>query len=563
MRLNHFKTGSRLAAAFLLVLVVTSLVVVLAVLRLDALRHALDHQAGAIHRREMLAEQWAADIRLNMVRSLAILHSRDEAYVQALQRETQATSRRIGEMAAQVAESAPDAEARQHIDQVVAARGRYSALREQLFAARAGGATLDAAQEAALTAQAGAYLQALQRVTDEIRADGDAHRARTLDALQATRLMILAGGLVAVLVGGLGSLLVTRSITRPVRGASAAAEAVAAGDLSRPVDSSGRDETAALLRSLEAMRARLAQVVGEVRGNADALASASREIAAGSNDLATRTERQASALEQTAAAMEQLNTTVGHNAEHAQTASTLARQACDMAGEGGTVVTQVVQAMRGIADGAGRIAEITGVIDGIAFQTNILALNAAVEAARAGEQGRGFAVVAGEVRALAQRSAEAAREIKQLIGVSVESVARGASLADQAGQTMEAVVASIRGVADVAAQISAASREQSLGVAQVGEAVVQMDQATQQNAAVVEQLSAAAAALQAQAEQLVHSVAVFRLGAADMAAAATATTGAALARTAGAAMPAPPQRLAGPAAPAARGAGAANGWESF
>ncbi|MFP5473798.1 MAG: methyl-accepting chemotaxis protein [Gammaproteobacteria bacterium] len=568
MRLNNFKTGSRLAAAFLLVLIVTGLVAALGVSRLRTLREALDYQANVVHEREVLAQQWAADIRLNMVRSLGLLHSRDGAYVQALSRETQATSQRIGEMARRVADSATDDDGRRHIASVVADRAAYTRLREELFAAHSAGRAMTAEEEQTLVAHGDAYLAALERVSEDIRADGNRHRQHTIDTLRSGEWMILVGGLAAVLLGGLCSVLVTRSITRPIAGASGVAESVAAGDLTARVHAEGRDETARLLHSLEAMRGKLASVVSEVRRNADGLASASREIAAGSSDLSARTEQQASALEETAASMEQLNTTVRHNSEHAQKASELATRASQVAAEGGTVVAQVVQTMRGIADSAGRISEIIGVIDGIAFQTNILALNAAVEAARAGEQGRGFAVVASEVRALAQRSAEAAKEIKSLITASVETVAHGSDLADQAGSTMEQVVGAIRGVAQVAGEISAASREQSLGVAQVGQAVVQMDQATQQNAAVVEELSAAAAVLKEQAEHLVRSVAVFRLGADATVAAAPparkprgATAAVAATGPAGRARPAP-RRLSAPA-PVLAGAGAEAGWESF
>ncbi|SIQ90966.1 methyl-accepting chemotaxis protein [Pseudacidovorax sp. RU35E] len=569
MRLTNFKTGSRLAVAFLLVLIVTGLVATLAVSRLKALRQAIDYQATVIHEREVLAQQWAADIRLNMVRALAILHSRDAAYVQTLSRETEATSKRIGETARRVADMADDEEARQHIARVVADRGTYTRMREQLFTAQAGGRVMTMEEERSLIAHGEAYLAALDRVTEDIRDTGSRHRAFTLESLQRSEWMIVAGGIVAVLLGGLCSVLVTRSITRPIAGASGVAESVAAGDLTVRVEVQGRDETARLLHSLEAMRGKLAAVVSEVRRNADGLASASREIASGSSDLSARTEQQASALEETAASMEQLNTTVRQNSEHAQRASDLATRASEVAAEGGAVVAQVVQTMRGIADSAGRISEIISVIDGIAFQTNILALNAAVEAARAGEQGRGFAVVASEVRALAQRSAEAAKEIKSLITASVDTVAHGSALADQAGSTMDQVVGAIRGVAQVAGEISAASREQSLGVAQVGQAVVQMDQATQQNAAVVEELSAAAAVLKEQAEHLVRSVAVFRLGADAVVpvAAPTRKPRAAAAKVAASASPvrakaAPARRLSAPT-PALAAAGADAGWESF
>ena len=263
---------------------------------------------------------------------------------------------------------------------------------------------------------------------------------------------------------------------------------------------------------MQAMQESLARIVSAVRNNAESVATASAQIAQGNQDLSQRTEQQASALQETAASMEQLGSTVQQNARNAQQADQLAREASDVAQRGGSVVGDVVQRVKAINDGSRRIAEIIGTIDGIAFQTNILALNAAVEAARAGEQGRGFAVVAGEVRALAQRSSEAAREIKELITASVEQAEAGASLADQAGRTMQEVVEAIRRVSGIVGEISSASAEQSSGVAQVGTAVNQMDQATQQNATLVQESAAAADSLQGQAQQLVHAVAVFRLG---------------------------------------------------
>jgi methyl-accepting chemotaxis protein len=253
--------------------------------------------------------------------------------------------------------------------------------------------------------------------------------------------------------------------------------------------------------------------VSSVRQGADGVSTASAEIAQGNNDLSARTENQASALEQTAASMEELNSTVKQNADNARQANQLAMQASTVAIQGGEVVGQVVQTMKGINESSQKIADIIGVIDGIAFQTNILALNAAVEAARAGEQGRGFAVVASEVRSLAGRSADAAKEIKQLINASVERVAQGTLLVDQAGTTMTEVVSSIRRVTDIVGEISAASSEQSQGVSQVGEAVNQIDQVTQQNAALVEQMAAAAGSLQTQAAALVQVVSLFKLDA--------------------------------------------------
>ncbi len=324
-------------------------------------------------------------------------------------------------------------------------------------------------------------------------------------SLVATLAVLAAAGLWVMVT-------IIRATTRSLGDAVELAEAVAAGDLSRRVQPQGSDEIAQLLTALQSMTARLGAVVSTVRQNSESVATASAQIAQGNADLSQRTEEQASALEETAASMEELGSTVQNNAAMARQASDMARDAAGVAEQGGAVVQQVVQTMQGINAGSNRIADIIGVIDGIAFQTNILALNAAVEAARAGEQGRGFAVVASEVRSLAQRSATAAREIKELITGSVTQVSQGTQLVNQAGATMDEIVASIRKVNELVGAISAATAEQSSGIAQVGEAVTQMDSTTQQNAALVEESAAAANSLNVQAQQLVQAVAVFRLG---------------------------------------------------
>jgi len=293
--------------------------------------------------------------------------------------------------------------------------------------------------------------------------------------------------------------------------ADALSTAIAAGDLSQAVQADGRDEIGHLLGQMGLMRERLLSLIREVRSAADGVQTAADEVASGNMDLSGRTEQTASQLQQTASTTDELSTTVRQNADNAGQANQLAQGASEVAGRGGAVVGEVVATMRGINDSSRKIADIIGVIDGIAFQTNILALNAAVEAARAGEQGRGFAVVASEVRSLAQRSAAAAREIKTLISTSVEHVEQGTVLVDRAGSTMQEVVDAIRRVSDIVAEISVASREQSEGVSLVGNAITQMDQSTQQNAALVEQSAAAAASLREQANQLVAAVSGFKL----------------------------------------------------
>jgi len=315
----------------------------------------------------------------------------------------------------------------------------------------------------------------------------------------------------ALAIGAGLAWLITRSITRPLATAVDIAETVARGDLTSQVDVTIRDETGRLLLALQNMVQSLVKVVGTVRASSDSIATGSAQIATGNADLSHRTEQQASNLEETAASMEQLSGTVRNSAETARQAAQLARSASEVAVKGGDVVGKVVSTMDEITASSKKIADIIGVIDGIAFQTNILALNAAVEAARAGEQGRGFAVVAGEVRSLAQRSAEAAKEIKTLIGASVDRVETGARLVGDAGTTMEDIVVQVRKVADLIAEISSATVEQTSGIGQVSSAVNQLDQATQQNAALVEQSAAAADNLNQQAATLVEAVKVFKL----------------------------------------------------
>jgi methyl-accepting chemotaxis protein len=342
--------------------------------------------------------------------------------------------------------------------------------------------------------------------------DASAESVKAIYRLARYSVLTLVG--LGLVIGSGLALVITRHLLRQLGGeprtAVAVARAVAEGDLSTPVTLAAGDRDS-LLAWLQSMQQGLAGAVSEVRRGSDHVAHASSEIATGNQDLSRRTEQQAGELQQTASTMEQLGSTVRHNADNARQASQLATGASAVAVKGGDVVGQVVETMKGINESSRRIADIIGVIDGIAFQTNILALNAAVEAARAGEQGRGFAVVASEVRSLAQRSAEAAREIKRLISASVERVETGSTLVDQAGATMQEVVTAIRRVSDIVGEISSASSEQRSGVDTVGLSVTRMEQSTQQNAALVEQSAAAAESLRLQAQQLVSAVAVFKL----------------------------------------------------
>ena len=359
-----------------------------------------------------------------------------------------------------------------------------------------------------LSQPVGAGIQALQKFQlDAAQHEFDVGVERYGEIRAVSITTIVAGVLFAALFG----FFLIRSISRSLAHAVQAANGVAAGDLTVEIDARGQDEVADLLRALAAMKESLGRVVSDVRANAEGVAMASTQIAQGNLDLSSRTEEQASALEETAASMEELSSTVKQNADNAKLADQLAKGASTVASSGGEVVGQVIETMKGINESSRKIADIIGVIDGIAFQTNILALNAAVEAARAGEQGRGFAVVASEVRSLAQRSAGAAKEIKELITASVGQVDQGAQLVDRAGETMTEVVRSVVRVSDIMGEINSASTEQSAGVTQVSEAVSQMDHNTQQNAALVEQSAAAASSLKEQAQRLVQAVAVFRL----------------------------------------------------
>ncbi|HYD93965.1 MAG TPA: methyl-accepting chemotaxis protein [Noviherbaspirillum sp.] len=338
---------------------------------------------------------------------------------------------------------------------------------------------------------------------------------REFEESQETYLLVrnscIAGLLVGLLFAAAVGYWLLRAISRPLEQAITIADGIASGDLTQSFPRASKDEMGRLLSALKNMNDSLVRIVVQVRSGTDTIATASSQIAAGNHDLSSRTEEQASSLEETASSMEELTSTVKQNADNAHQANSLAVSASDVAGKGGTVVSEVVHTMEAINDSSKKIVDIIAVIDGIAFQTNILALNAAVEAARAGEQGRGFAVVAGEVRTLAQRSANAAKEIKTLIQDSVEKIGTGARLVDQAGVTMQEIVDSVKRVSDIVSEITAASREQTAGIEQINQAIAQMDQVTQQNASLVEEAAAASESMQNEAKKLAETVDVFKV----------------------------------------------------
>ncbi len=522
-RLNRLRTGwqslglrARLAGAFGIVLVLAAASGMVGLFALERV-----HNASAD-----LANRWLPAIgHLNHARA-AMLTARewemkhstasDAGYREEYEEKLQAALK--ARKAAMDAHAALPADAGE--DKLLAAYGKawdaYEQAWQKVVALGKSGKEQDAHEisDGAAKMAADEAIAAIDKLLDHgftsARAAGDAAD----QVFEVSRKLQAAGLGAAILAGLVLATLLVRSLVRQLGGepreAAAVAGAVAAGDLAVPIRLRAGDQDS-LMAQLRRMQESLAGVVSTVRSSAQSLAASTGEIAQGNNDLSGRTERQASALQQTAASMAQLREAVNENADNARRADGLARRAQEIAGEGGAAADRVMQTMRAINEGSRRVAEITSVIDGIAFQTNILALNAAVEAARAGEQGRGFAVVAGEVRSLAQRSQEAAREIKQLIDESVSRVEQGAGIADAAGGTMQQVVQAIGEVAGVIGEISQASASQSEGVRQVADAVTQMDEVTQQNAALVEQAAASAESLRDQATVLVQSVSVFRV----------------------------------------------------
>ena len=523
MSINHWKIGKRLGFGFSLVLLMLIALTVLGISRVSNINRSLSTigEVNSVKQRYAINFRGSVHDRAISVRDVTLEPSKDAIQTQLtlikkLADDYAKSAGPLDEMFAKGQDVTEDE--RSALAKIKEIEAKTLPLTEKVIELR----LADKGEEAIkllLAEVRPAYVQwlgSINRLIDLEEGKNKIESANARSVAEQFQYLMLVTCFAAIVLGGLIAWFITRGLVSQLGGepstAAELARSVAQGDLSVHIDVKPGDSTS-LMVQLQTMQTSLSNLVAKVRQSAEDISTASAEIATGNQDLSARTEGQASALQTTASSMEQLSATVKQNADNARQANQLAANASSVAIQGGEVVGQVVETMKGINESSRKISDIISVIDGIAFQTNILALNAAVEAARAGEQGRGFAVVATEVRSLAGRSAEAAKEIKSLISASVERVGQGTTLVDKAGETMTEVVRSIKRVTDIMGEISAASSEQAAGVAQVGNAVTQMDQVTQQNAALVEQMAAAAGSLKSQAGALVETVAVFKLDA--------------------------------------------------
>jgi len=510
---DRLRLGPRLALAFALVLVVMSAAAGIGIWRLDTLHVIASDLGGPSAERALLAQELQSIVVLSSVRAETLLEIDDADYTKRINADRKLTSAR-SEVVRKSLEALADTDETKRLFATIDTAGdTFRDVRNALVKKKAAGeAVTDDDIQSKLRPAAAGYAAAVEAMAQYQRQRVEQERA-SADANHRTGITMLASGIaIGVLLAAACAWALARSIVRPLAEASRRAEQVASGDLTAaPVPDERHNEMQTLVADLSTMQGRLADLVANVQGASESITTASAEIAAGNLDLSSRTEQAASSLQQTASSMEQLTATVRQSADAAVQASELATSAYGVAERGGEVVSAVVTTMNGIAAASARIADIIGTIDGIAFQTNILALNAAVEAARAGEQGRGFAVVASEVRSLAQRSAQAEREIKSLIHTSVDEVESGTRLVQEAGTTMAEVVSSVRRVTEIVREISTAAAEQRDGIGQVNQAVAQLDQVTQQNAALVEESSAATESLKDQVLHLSGLVGTFKL----------------------------------------------------
>ncbi|RUR69169.1 HAMP domain-containing protein [Variovorax guangxiensis] len=513
MRFKDLRISTRLGLGFAVMLLLVACMAGIGLWRLANVSQATERMMTQALAKERLAGEWQSNLRSTSVATIAMIKAPDatlEAYFAKLQ---STGMERISSVQKEFQSRLSTPEEKELYEKIMVARTRVREIVTNLTTLKDRGRIEEAQKmvDTTFSEALAAYGIAVDRLDQHQHDEIDAAARDIAEDYAAGRIMLLSLAAVAVVLGALFAWRLSSGIVRPLGHAVEVAETVAAGDLRVDIRVESRDEAGQLMQALKHMNMSLAKVVGEVRLGTDMIATASSQIASGNQDLSSRTEEQASSLEQTAASMEQLTSTVKQNADNARQANQLAVSASEVATRGGMVVSQVVDTMESINASSRKVVDIIGVIDGIAFQTNILALNAAVEAARAGEQGRGFAVVASEVRSLAQRSAAAAKEIKTLIGDSVEKVEEGSRQVEEAGRTMDEIVGSVKRVTDIMGEITAASQEQTSGIEQINQAITQMDQVTQQNAALVEEASAAAQSLQEQAGSLVQTVGIFKL----------------------------------------------------
>ena len=515
MKFPRLNTGLRVVASFAVVLLIMVCMSVVSLWRLETADSAASSLVNDKLAKQQLASELLGATQLNGLRAVSIARSDSLEVADIFQAQLNAGEKSLAALEARLAGLPHDAAEQDLLRNVASRKAAYLVLRAEIFKQKDMGRMQEVADliDNKLDGVFKGYIAALEKLLDYQTGQARALAEESASQFTVSRVLLVGLGAAALAIGALLAALLTRSIVAPLKQAAALTERVAGGDLSVAIEHGHSDEFGQLFDALSHMTERLATTVGKVRDGALAIDTASREIASGNLDLSRRTEHQAGALEETASAMEELTVAVKQNSSHAREANQLALSASAVAGKGGKVVSEVVGTMDSINDFAHKIVDITSVIDGIAFQTNILALNAAVEAARAGEQGRGFAVVAGEVRNLAQRSASAAKEIKTLINDSAERIASGSALAQAAGATMTDIVASVQKVTAIMGAISQASLEQEHGIEQVNRAVGGMDSVTQQNAALVEEAAAAADAMHLQAVELARQVGYFRLDA--------------------------------------------------